>query len=410
MTHYIRGLSPCEHKNDPTLSPTLDLVDRLRTLAIQRTRAAHLSGAGADDRARVAGAGPPTGVEWQTLGGAALFALALAGAACGCAGGLPRPTRGAANRGHAGGPGPAHDVTAGTGARTAPGPVGPDRPGGDGAVWLLPSTSWLRRYRYTWVGLALALQVLTLAFGDDPNGSGAALWFLLGPVSIQPTETVKLLLVLFLAAYLDDYRELLALTGRRVGPLRLPPLPYLAPILVMAGAALMLFGVQRDLGPALLFSSVLLAMLYVASGRASYVWLGCSCCWPAERGQPTVRPRRDARGDLARPVGYRDSHGYQLVQALYASARAACSARARVGHASYIPAVHTDFVIAAIGEELGLVGTLAVVNLFVLFVVRGFGIALRARSGFELLLAAGLTAVVGLQALIILAGALKSFR
>src|SRR5262249_2692533 len=141
-------------------------------------------------------------------------------------------------------------------------------------VGLLPSIEWLRRYRYTWAALAIVLQILTVLFGRDPNGSGAALWFNIGPVSVQPTEVVKLLLVVFLAGYLEDYRELLATAGRRVGPFRLPPVPYLAPILFMAGAAVTLFWVQKDLGPALLFSTVLLAMLYVASGRLSYVVLG----------------------------------------------------------------------------------------------------------------------------------------
>src|SRR5437870_11122954 len=141
-------------------------------------------------------------------------------------------------------------------------------------VGWLPSIEWLRRYRYTWGTLAILLQVLTLVFGRDPNGSGAALWFVVGPVSVQPMEIVKLLLVVFLAAYLEEYRELLAMAGRRIGRVHLPPLPYLAPILAMIGVALVLFWLQKDLGPALLFSTVLLAMLYVASGRASYVMVG----------------------------------------------------------------------------------------------------------------------------------------
>src|SRR5947209_19868547 len=119
-------------------------------------------------------------------------------------------------------------------------------------VGLLPSIAWLRRYRYTWATLAILLQILTLLLGRDPNGSGAALWFVIGPVSVQPMEIVKLLLVVFLAAYLDDYRELLAIGGPRIGRIQLPPIPYLAPILLMVGVALALFSVQRVLGPALL--------------------------------------------------------------------------------------------------------------------------------------------------------------
>src|SRR5579859_3583470 len=91
-------------------------------------------------------------------------------------------------------------------------------------VGLLPSIAWLARYRYTWATVAILLQVLTLAFGKDPNGGGAALWFVVGPVSVQPTEAVKVLLVVFLAAYLEEYRELLSVAGRRVGRVRVPTL------------------------------------------------------------------------------------------------------------------------------------------------------------------------------------------
>jgi cell division protein FtsW (lipid II flippase) len=276
-------------------------------------------------------------------------------------------------------------------------------------VGALPSIDWLRRYRYTWAALAIMLQILTLLFGRDPNGSGAALWFTVGPVSVQPTEAVKLLLVVFLAGYLDDYRELLATTGRRIGPFRLPPLPYLAPILFMAGAALVLFWVQKDLGPALLFSTVLLAMLYVASGRLSYVVLGLVLLVLggalASRLFEHVHTRMVIGLD---PWSNRETIGYQLIQGLYALASGGVFGTGLdLGAPRFIPAVHTDFVIAAIGEELGLLGTLAVVSLFILLVVRGFVVALAARTGFAMLLAAGLTAVLGLQALIILAGALQ---
>jgi cell division protein FtsW (lipid II flippase) len=276
-------------------------------------------------------------------------------------------------------------------------------------VGLLPSVGWLRRYRYTWATLAIVLQILTLVLGKDPNGSGAALWFVVGPVSVQPMELVKLLLVVFLAAYLEEYRELLTTAGRRIGRVHLPPLPYLAPIGVMIGVALLLFWLQKDLGPALLFSTVLLAMLYVASGRASYVLgglvllvLGFAL---ANRVFEHVHTRVLIWLD---PWSTRETIGYQLVQALYAfGSGGVFGAGLDMGSPRYIPAVHTDFVIAAIGEELGLVGTLAVVSLFVLLLERGFLIAMNARSGFGALLAAGLTSVVALQALIILAGTLE---
>ncbi|HEX2187170.1 MAG TPA: FtsW/RodA/SpoVE family cell cycle protein [Chloroflexota bacterium] len=276
-------------------------------------------------------------------------------------------------------------------------------------VTLLPSAGWLRRYRYTWASLGFLLLAITLAFGTDPNASGARLWLVLGPINIQPTEFVKLLLVIFLAAYLEDYRELLAMAGRKIGPLRLPPLPYLAPILVMAGGALIIFVRQHDLGPALLFSTVLLAMLYMASGRGSYVVFGGVLLLLAGVAADRLFSHVHTRVVIwLDPWAHRDAGGYQLVQGLYALAAGGVLGEGLAfGSPRYIPAVHTDFVIAAIGEELGLIGSLAVVNLFVLLTLRGFRVALRARSGFNALLAAGLTALLALQALIILAGALK---
>jgi cell division protein FtsW len=276
-------------------------------------------------------------------------------------------------------------------------------------VGLLPSIGWLRRYRYTWATLAILLEVMTLVFGKDPNGGGAALWFVVGPVSIQPTEGVKVLLVIFLAAYLEEYRELLRMAGRRIGRLHLPPLPYLAPILVMVGVSLVLFWLQKDLGPALLFSTVLLAMLYVATGRASYVVAGLVLLVLSEALASRVFDHVHTRMVIwLDPWSLRDTLGYQPVQALYAFASGGVFGTGLdMGSPRYIPAVHTDFVIAAIGEELGLAGTLAVVSLFVLLVLRGFLITLSARQEFSALLAAGLTSVLALQALIILAGTLQ---
>jgi cell division protein FtsW (lipid II flippase) len=186
-------------------------------------------------------------------------------------------------------------------------------------VGLLPAVGWLSKYRYTWATLAILLQVLTIVFGKDPNGGGAALWFVIGPVSIQPTEGVKVLLVVFLAAYLEEHRELLAMAGHRVARMQLPPLAYLAPVLVMVGASLVLFWLQKDLGPALLFATVLLAMLYVASGRPSYVVMGLAALVVVEAIASRVFEHVHTRVLIwLDPWAYRDTLGYQVVQALYA--------------------------------------------------------------------------------------------
>lgn len=275
-------------------------------------------------------------------------------------------------------------------------------------VTSIPSATWLVRYRYTWGLLSLLLLIATLLFGTDPNGSGARLWFVVGPVSIQPIELTKILLVVFLAAYLEEYRELLAAAGRRIGPVWLPPLPYLAPILGITGVTLVILLVQHDLGPGLLLAAVSIAMLYMASGRGSYVLLGVSLVALAGVVADRLLPYVHTRVVIwLNPWAEAQGSAYQLVQALYAFASGGVFGTGLdYGAPLNIPAVHTDFVIAAIGEELGLVGTLAVVNLFVLFTMRGFRIALAARSGFNALLAAGLSAVMAFQALIILAGTL----
>ena len=278
-----------------------------------------------------------------------------------------------------------------------------------GTLVLLPSVDWLRRYRYIWAGLGLALVLSTFVLGVDPNGSGARLWLGFGGILFQPSEILKILLVIFFASYLDDYRELLAFAGPRIGPLRLPPLPYLAPLGAMFLLSLLILLLQRDLGAALLFFGVFLAMLYLASGRALYVVTGLSLFVLGALLMYElfghVRVRVETWLD---PWATADTTGYQLVQGLTALASGGIlGSGLTFGFPEYVPAVHTDFIIAAMGEELGLAGALAVIALYMLLVYRGFRIALESRDTFAALLAAGLTTVVGVQSLVILGGTLK---
>jgi cell division protein FtsW (lipid II flippase) len=274
---------------------------------------------------------------------------------------------------------------------------------------VVPGVAWLRRYRYTWAALGTALVLSTFVLGIDPNGSGARLWLGAGGVYFQPSEIFKILLVVFFAAYLDDYRELLTYAGARIGPLTLPPLPYLTPLLGMLGLALMVVVLQRDLGAALLFFGVFLALLYAASGRALYVLLGLALfalgATILYQFFDHVQLRVDTWLD---PWSRAERGGFQLVQGLTALAAGGLFGTGLTyGYPEYVPAAHTDFVIAAIGEELGLAGALGVVALYLLLVHRGFHIALTTRDTFGALLAVGLTSVVGIQALVILGGTLK---
>ena len=275
-----------------------------------------------------------------------------------------------------------------------------------GVLTLLPSVDWLARYKYTWAAAGSLLVLATFVLGVDLNESGMRLWIGAGGVYFQPSELYKVILVIFLAAYLAERRELIALTGWRVGPLRLPPVPYLLPMLVVWLLSLGLVVVQRDLGAALLFFGVFLALLYVATARLDYVAAGLGAfALGAALAYQLFGHVRDRVAVWLDPFADAQGRGYQIVQALYALASGGVlGAGLGYGYPEYIPAVHTDFAIAAIGEELGLLGSLAVVGLYLLLVYRGFRVALRAPDAYLQLLAVGLTTVLGLQALVILGG------
>jgi cell division protein FtsW (lipid II flippase) len=268
---------------------------------------------------------------------------------------------------------------------------------------------WLRRYRYTWAFLGLALVALTFVFGRHPSGAGPRLWLGIRSFLFQPSEILKVLLVVFLAGYLDEKRELIARATYRLGPFRLPPLPYLGPLLIMWGLSMLLLVWQQDLGAALLFFGLFLAMLYIASSRGSYVLGGLILFAMGAFFVYVTFSHVRARFDIwLNPwPGARDS-SFQVVQSLIALASGGILGQGLgYGTPTAIPAVHTDFVFVALGEELGLVGILALIVLYALLAHRGYRIALTAADGFGQLLAAGLTTILTLQTLIIMAGNIK---
>jgi cell division protein FtsW (lipid II flippase) len=277
---------------------------------------------------------------------------------------------------------------------------------------LVRSDRWLRAYKYTWAAAGIVLLAMTFLLGTDVNG--ARLTLSIGPISGQPSELLKVILVVFLAAYLSENRSLLAEESTRLGPVRLPPIPYLAPMVAMWAIALGIVIVQRDLGAALLFFAVFLALLFVATGRVSYVagglvlFLAGSFVLYQLFGH--VRLRVDNWLDpFQDPLG----SGFQTVQALYAFARGGMlgvglgAGLPTIAGNLPVPAVHTDYPLAALGEELGLIGLLAIFGLYLVIVERGLRIAAAAQDEFRALLAAGLSLVIGIQAFIIAAGNLK---
>jgi len=271
---------------------------------------------------------------------------------------------------------------------------------------------WLRRYKYTWAAVGVGLLLATFLFGNDVNGARLALR--IGPVSGQPSELLKVILVVFLAGYLSENRPLLVEESTRIGPLRVPPLPYLAPMVAMWAIALGIVIVQRDLGAALLFFAVFLLLLYVSTARLSYVALGLVAFVVGAAvlyllfGH--VRTRIDIWID---PFADPNGAGYQVVQALHAFARGGLlgtglgAGLPTIAGRPPIPALHTDFPFAALGEELGLVGILGILGLYLVLVERGLRIAAAAHDEYRAILAAGLSLVIGVQAFIIAAGNLK---
>jgi cell division protein FtsW (lipid II flippase) len=274
------------------------------------------------------------------------------------------------------------------------------------------SDSWLRQYKYTWAAAGIALLLLTFVFGSDV--AGQRLTLTIGPISGQPSELLKVILVVFLAGYLSENRPLLIEQDTRIGPLRLPPLPYLAPMVAMWAIALGIVVVQRDLGAALLFFAVFLALVYAATGRLSLVVIGTILFFLGSALManlfPHVRDRVDIWLDpFTDPLGA----GYQIVQSLHAFARGGLIGTGlgeglpMVGGRLPIPEVHTDFPLAALGEELGLVGVIAILGLFFVLIERGLRIGAAAADDFRAILATGLALVIGVQAFIIAAGNLK---
>lgn len=273
-----------------------------------------------------------------------------------------------------------------------------------GTLILVPNLDQLAEYKYT-IGIAgVVLLLIPMFFGTEISGS--KLWIMIGGFSFQPGELSKILIVLFLAAYLAENRELLSVSSRRIGPLTLPRPRMLAPMFIMWGMSLLVVIFERDLGSAVLFFTIFVIMLYVATGRISYVVVAlamlavggvfCYMCFAhvRTRFQIWIDPFADPSGS-----------GLQIVQSLYSIADGGLvGAGIGKGLPGLIPVVESDFIFSAIAEEMGLLGGSAVLLLFMLLAVRGFTTAARAKSDMSAFSAVGLTASLSFQAFLIVGG------
>jgi cell division protein FtsW (lipid II flippase) len=289
----------------------------------------------------------------------------------------------------------------------------------------------LMRYRYVLLLGGLVLVAITLVFGVNPSGGGAALWLpipapILGVVYFQPSELLKVLLVIFLASYFTEQEPLYRYnrhTARRddadtrpnVVRRLLRQLPFLGPLLLMWGFCLLLLVWQQDLGAAALFFIVFVALLYLATGERVYVagglvLLAAAGVFAFFAFDAVVAPRVLT---WLNPWPNVSDRAYQVVQSLYAQAAGGVFGRgAGQGFPDYIPVVHSDFALAAIAEEWGLVGSLTVVAAYAIIALRGLRAALLALQGlrpryFHAYLAAGLVVLFSVQAVLIIGGVIK---
>lgn len=266
---------------------------------------------------------------------------------------------------------------------------------------------FLRRYKYLWLISGLALTGLTFLFGTNPLGDGPRLWLGFGGFYIQPSEPLKLLLIIYLAAYLADWFG--GFSPGEPGTRMKASLSVLAPTLVLGGIAIGLLVVQRDLGTALIFLFLYASLTYLSSGdwRIPAVSLVAVILLGLLGYQlfDLVQLRIDAwLNPWADPSG----RSYQIVQSLIAIANGGFLGRGPgLGSPGLVPVAHSDFIFAAITEEMGLIGAAVLLLLLALLVSHGLRAAFHARSSFHRYLAAGLTAYLVGQSILIIAGNIR---
>jgi cell division protein FtsW (lipid II flippase) len=277
-----------------------------------------------------------------------------------------------------------------------------------GTLALVRDIQVLGRYKYVLGFAGVGLLLLPLVPGLGQEIFGAQLWVQVGSFKFQPGELSKIFLVIFFAAYLAERKELLSIASKRVLGMHIPDLKHFGPLLVMWGLSLAVMFYAKDLGSSLLFFSVFLVMIYIATARVVYLAVGgalfAAGAYVGYQAFGHVQERVRVWFDVFNPK-YVQDEGFQLAQSLFAlSAGGLFGTGLGQGRPDLIPAAHTDFIFSVLGEELGLLGAAAILLCFLLLVGRGLKIALAQRNDFAQLLAAGLTTVLGIQTIIILAG------
>jgi cell division protein FtsW (lipid II flippase) len=270
----------------------------------------------------------------------------------------------------------------------------------------------LEALKYTCGAAALLLLAATMIVGTTVNG--ARLWIRVGGYQIQPGEFAKVLLVVFIAGYLRENRDVLERPNRRVLGVGVPAMRHLMPLLAMWGLAMLFLVAVNDFGSSLLYFSILIAMLYIATGRMLYVGGGIVAFVVGALAAVQIAPHVQDRIDIwLNPWATPRTTGYQIVQSLYSIADGGIFGTGfgrgfvLVGKQTVIPDAQTDFIFSVIATETGLAGAAGLLLVYLAFVYRGMKIASLADDGFTKLLAAGLSFAIGFQAFVIVAGVTK---
>lgn len=268
----------------------------------------------------------------------------------------------------------------------------------------------LQRYRYIAMFTGIVLLLLPLLPGIGDERFGARLWVQFGIFSFQPGELAKIALAIFFAGYLVQARDSLSLVGKKFLWMRFPRARDLGPILVIWAAAMIVLIVQKDLGTSLLYFGLFLVMIYVATGRLSWVVLGLALfaggSFAASQMFSYVGARFHGWLDAFNPEVY-DAFGgsYQLVQGLFGLAHGGLIGTGfGEGQPQIVPLAESDYIIASLGEELGLAGLFAIFALYLIFVSRGMRIGFAGQDDFGRLLGVGLSFVIALQVFIVVGG------
>ncbi|MEE1621468.1 FtsW/RodA/SpoVE family cell cycle protein [Zafaria sp. Z1313] len=277
-------------------------------------------------------------------------------------------------------------------------------------LWALRDHRVLRRATYIFLLASGVLLLLPLVPGLGAEINGARIWVRMGPLSFQPGELAKITLSIFFAGYLSNNRDLILLAGRKFGPLQLPRARDLGPMVVAWLISIGVLVFQRDLGSSILFFGLFMVMIYVATARISWIVIGLGMVAVggvlAARFMGHVTRRIDAWVNAFDPeVINRQGGSGQIVQGLFGLANGGLfGSGIGGGRPDLVPYANSDMIVAALGEELGLIGITAIILLYVLLVSRGIRAALGTRDAFGKLLAAGLSFTIGLQCFVVMGG------